>query len=113
MALQRTFTRHGFSADYLHFFRFDELDHDNRRCVAIFSLWKDAATYATEPRSPWVPRAVRLILTGDKFDQYVSKDALAGPPTKDITAQVYLAAKSEPVDYWGGQLPNLADAVDV
>ena len=113
MALQRTFTRNGFSADYLHFFRFDEMDHDQRRCVAIFSLWKDAATYAAEPNDPWIPRAVRLTLIGDKFDQWVSKATIAGPPALDITAQVYLAAKVEPVEYWGGQLANMAEAEDI
>lgn len=112
MGLIRAFDHKGYTAEYLRFSHFETMNHELRECVAIFCLFKDKATAEANAADVFVERAVRLVLSGDKFDQWVGKEVIAGPPAKDITAQLYLAAKAEPVGFWGGRLPNLADAQD-
>jgi hypothetical protein len=112
MALSKTFTLpEGYSASYLRLVRIDRLDHAARECVAFFSLYKDATTAATAAATPIRPVGGTLILRGAKFDQYVGKTAIKGPPVLDVSAQLYVAAKAEPMEMWHGTV-TLSDATD-
>jgi hypothetical protein len=103
MALQKTFTRYGFTANYIRLSTISRIDYATREAVAWFSLSKDG----TEAE-PLVAEAFRLRLTGADFDTYLAKSVLA---THDVNAQLYIAAKALSVASWAGQA-SLADAAD-
>tara|TARA_R110002050_G_scaffold186590_1_gene320923 strand:- start:160 stop:492 length:333 start_codon:yes stop_codon:yes gene_type:complete len=110
MALQKTINLPtGDSGDYL---RITSVwwDRAVKQASAHLSLYKSAAL-ASGGAPPQVPIFAKLRLTGAKFDEYLSPGVLAALEV-DVVAQLYAAAKVEPVvSDFGGAV--LADATDV
>lgn len=108
MAFQKTLTLpSGVAGNYSRLTTY-RWDRASREAVALFALYLDAAAASSgkQPLTPWI---AKLRLTGDKFDQYLSNAELAD---HDVIAQLYAAAKNEPVvcDF-GADV--FADALDV
>jgi len=108
MALQKTLTLpSGVSGNYSRLVTY-RWDRATREAVALFALYLDASAAAAgkQPLTPWI---AKLRLTGDKFDLYLSNAALED---HDVIAQLYTAAKAEPVvSDFGSDV--FADAIDV
>lgn len=101
----------GYTAEFWSINFYERLDYSAKKAVIIFSLWRDQAAY--EAKETPLERAGRLVLEGDKFDEYLAKEVLK-TSERDINAQIYAAAKVEPVDFWFARASDfLADAVDV
>jgi hypothetical protein len=108
MAFQKLFTLpSGVSGNYTRLIT-HRWDRQAREAGALFALYVDA-TAAENGKTPLTPWIAKLTLTGDKFDQYVGNPALE---STDILAQLYVAAKAEPVSCDFGS-NAFADAVDV
>ena len=93
MALQKTLTLpSGVAGNYSRLVTY-RWDRSTREAVALFALYLDAAAAGSgkQPVTPWI---AKLRLTGDKFDLYLSNTALED---HDVIAQLYTAAKAEPV----------------
>jgi len=108
MALQKTFTLpSGISGNYIRLVA-HRWDRAARESSALFALYVDAAA-AQSGKAPLTPWIAKLWLRGDKFDEYLSNADLSTP---GILAQLYVAAKAEPISCDFGS-DALADAVDV
>jgi hypothetical protein len=108
MALQKTFNLpSGISGNYIRLVA-HRWDRAARESSALFALYVDAAA-AQSGKAPLTPWIAKLWLRGDKFDQYLSNAELSTP---GILAQLYVAAKAEPLSCDFGS-DALADAVDV
>lgn len=70
-------------------------DHQQRYFSAEFLLYVSEGAAKAKPQHA-LGTAAYLRLEGDKFDEYVSKKALA-ETDRDIFAQIYFAAKRESV----------------
>ena len=108
MALQKTLTLpSGVAGNYSRLISY-RWDRAAKEAVALFALYLDAAAAASgkQPVTPWI---AKLRLTGDKFDLYLGNAALED---HDVIAQLYMAAKAEPVASDFGQ-NVFADAIDV
>jgi hypothetical protein len=108
MALQKTFTLpSGVSGNYIRLVT-HRWDRAARECSALFALYVDstAAHAGMQPLTPWI---AKLWLRGAKFDQYLSNAELSTP---GILAQLYVAAKVEPLSCDFGS-DAFADAQDV
>lgn len=108
MAFAKSFTLNsGATGDYTRLITF-RWDRSTREAVALFALYVSASTAAAgkEPLSPFI---AKLRLTGDKFDQYLGNPALA---SADVVAQLYVAAKAEPVvsDFGADAFADAAEA---
>ena len=108
MALQKSFTLpSGVSGNYIRLVA-HRWDRAARESSAFFALYVDAAA-AQSGKAPLTPWIAKLWLRGDKFDEYLSNAELSMP---GILAQLYVAAKAEPISCdFGGDA--FADAVDV
>jgi hypothetical protein len=98
----------GVSGNYVRVSQF-RWDRATKEASALFALYKDAANAATG--QPLVPIVAKLRLHGAKFDTYLSPAALA-ESDNDAVAQLYVAAKAEPVISDHGAT-IFADAIDV
>ena len=108
MAFQKTFTlASGVSGNYTRLIA-HRWDRQTREAVAWFALYVDAAA-ASSGKAPLTPFIAKLWLTENKFDQYVGNSAIE---STDILAQLYVAAKAEPVACDFGS-DAFADALDV
>lgn len=108
MALAKSFTLNsGATGDYTRLVTF-RWDRSTREAVALFALYVSAAA-AQSGKEPLSPFVAKLRLTGDKFDQYLGNPALA---QADVVAQLYVAAKAEPLACDFGA-DAFADAADV
>jgi len=108
MAFQKTFVLpSGISGNYTRLTA-HRWDRQAREAVAWFALYVDAAA-AASGKSSLTPFIAKLWLTGNKFDQYVGSAALK---SEDILAQLYVAAKAEPISCDFGS-NAFADALDV
>lgn len=108
MAFQKAFTLpSGVSGNYTRLIA-HRWDRQTREAVAWFALYVDAAA-ASSGKAPLTPFIAKLWLRESKFDQYVSNPALEAT---DILAQLYVAAKAEPVACDFGS-DAFADAIDV
>lgn len=108
MALQKTFTLpSGVSGNYIRLVT-HRWDRSARECSALFALYVDSAA-AQSGKAPLTPWIAKLWLRDAKFDQYLSNAELTSP---GILAQLYVAAKAEPISCDFGS-DALADAVDV
>jgi len=108
MALQKTFTLpSGISGNYIRLVA-HRWDRAAKESSALFALYVDAAA-AQSGKAPLTPWIAKLWLRGDKFDQYLSNAELSTP---GILAQLYVAAKAEPLSCDFGS-DAFADAVDV
>jgi hypothetical protein len=108
MALQKTFTLpSGISGNYIRLVA-HRWDRAARESSALFALYVDAAA-AQSGKAPLTPWIAKLWLRDAKFDQYLSNAELSTP---GILAQLYVAAKAEPLSCDFGS-DALADAVDV
>jgi hypothetical protein len=108
MALQKTFTLpSGISGNYIRLVA-HRWDRAARESSAFFALYVDAAA-AQSGKAPLTPWIAKLWLRDAKFDQYLSNAELSTP---GILAQLYVAAKAEPLSCDFGS-DALADAVDV
>jgi hypothetical protein len=108
MALQKSFTLpSGVSGNYIRLTA-HRWDRQAREAVAWFSLYVDAAA-ASSGKAPLTPWIAKLWLRGDKFDEYLSNADLTSP---GILAQLYVAAKAEPISCDFGS-DAFADAADV
>ena len=93
MAFQKTFVLpSGVSGNYTRLVA-HRWDRQTREAVAFFALYVDASA-ASSGKAALTPFIAKLWLTGDKFDQYVGNPALE---STDVLAQLYVAAKAEPV----------------
>jgi len=109
MALQKIIILpSGVSGDYSRITHF-RWDRTTREASALIDLYLDAATAVSG--SPLRPIVAKLRLSGDKFDLYLSTAALAAS-ANDVVAQLYVAAKAEPVISDHGAT-IFADAIDV
>lgn len=108
MALQKTLTLpSGVAGNYSRLITY-RWDRATREAVALFALYLDAAAASSgkQPLTPWI---AKLRLNGAKFDQYLSNATLED---HDVIAQLYAAAKAEPVaSDFGDNV--FADAIDV
>jgi len=108
MALQKTFTLpSGISGNYIRLVA-HRWDRAARESSALFALYVDAAA-AQSGKAPLTPWIAKLWLRDAKFDQYLSNAELSTP---GILAQLYVAAKAEPLSCDFGS-DALSDAVDV
>lgn len=108
MALQKTFILpSGISGNYIRLVA-HRWDRAAKESSAFFALYVDAAA-AQSGKAPLTPWIAKLWLRGDKFDQYLSNADLTSP---GILAQLYVAAKAEPLSCDFGS-DAFADAVDV
>lgn len=108
MAFQKTFTLpSGVSGNYTRLIA-HRWDRQTREAVAWFALYVDAAA-ASSGKASLTPFIAKLWLTENKFDQYVGNSAI---DSTDILAQLYVAAKAEPVACDFGS-DAFADALDV
>lgn len=108
MALQKSFTLpSGVSGNYIRLVA-HRWDRTAKESSAFFALYVDA-TAAQSGKAPLTPWIAKLWLRGDKFDQYLSNAELMSP---GILAQLYVAAKAEPISCDFGS-NAFADAVDV
>jgi hypothetical protein len=108
MAFQKTFTLpSGVSGNYVRLIA-HRWDRAARECSALFALYVNATAAQTgkDALTPWI---AKLWLRGAKFDQYVGNTALE---TSDVLAQLYVAAKAEPLSCDFGS-DAFADAQDV
>lgn len=93
MAFQKSFTLNsGASGNYSRLTTY-RWDRSVREAVALFALYLDASAAQTG-KQPLVPYIAKLRLTDAKFDQYLGNAVL---DNHDVIAQLYLAAKAEPV----------------
>lgn len=93
MAFEKTFTLpSGISGNYTRLVTC-RWDRNTREAVALFALFVDAAA-AQGGKTALTPFIAKLRLTDSKFDQYLSNAVLE---TSDVLAQLYIAAKAEPV----------------
>jgi len=108
MALQKSFTLpSGISGNYIRLVA-HRWDRSARESSALFALYVDAAA-AQSGKAPLTPWIAKLWLRGDKFDEYLSNADLTSP---GILAQLYVAAKAEPISCDFGS-DAFSDAVDV
>lgn len=108
MAFQKTFTlTSGVVGNYSRLVTY-RWDRATREAVALFALYLDA-TAAHEEKRPLTAYIAKLRIVGDKFDLYLSNAALSD---HDVIAQLYLAAKAEPLSCDFGS-DAFADAQDV
>lgn len=108
MALQKSFTLpSGVSGNYVRLTA-HRWDRQAREAVAWFSLYIDAAA-AHDGKQPLTPFIAKLWLQGAKFDEYLDNAEIASP---GILAQLYIAAKAEPISCDFGSRA-FADAQDV
>ena len=108
MALQKSFTLpSGISGNYIRLVA-HRWDRAAKESSALFALYVDAAA-ALSGKAPLTPWIAKLWLRGDKFDEYLSNAELTSP---GILAQLYVAAKAEPISCDFGS-DAFADAVDV
>ena len=108
MALQKSFTLpSGISGNYIRLVA-HRWDRAAKESSAFFALYVDAAA-AQSGKAPLTPWIAKLWLRGDKFDEYLSNAELTSP---GILAQLYVAAKAEPISCDFGS-NAFADAVDV
>lgn len=108
MALQKTFTMpSGVSGNYIRLIA-HRWDRNAREAVAWFALYVDAAA-AQSNKQPLSPFIAKLWLQGAKFDQYLDNAELASP---GILAQLYVAAKAEPIscDFGSNAFADAQDA---
>lgn len=108
MAFQKSFTLNsGAVGNYSRLTTY-RWDRGVREAVALFALYVDASAAHTG-KQPLVPYIAKLRLTDAKFDQYLGNAVL---DDHDVIAQLYVAAKTEPVISDFG--PNaFADATNV
>ena len=93
MAFQKSLTLpSGVSGNYIRLIAY-RWDRNAREANAIFALYLDAQA-AHDGKDPLAPCVAKLRLTGSAFDSHASNVAIAG---KDILAQLYTAAQSEPM----------------
>lgn len=93
MAFQKTFTLpSGIAGNYTRLVTY-RWDRSTREAVALFALFVDASA-AQSGKTALTPFIAKLRLEGAKFDQYLSNAVLE---TSDVIAQLYVAAKAEPV----------------
>jgi len=107
MAFAKSFALNsGAAGDYIRLVTF-RWDRSTREAVALFALYVNAAA-AQSGKEPLSPFIAKLRLTGDKFDQYLGNPALA---QADVVAQLYIAAKVEPLacDFGADAFANAAD----
>ncbi|MBM4229511.1 MAG: hypothetical protein FJ184_02030 [Gammaproteobacteria bacterium] len=108
MALQKTFTLpSGVSGNYIRLTA-HRWDRQAREAVAWFALYVDAAA-ATSGKAPLTPFIAKLWLTSTTFDDYLAPAALEN---SSVLAQLYVAAKAEPISCDFGS-NAFADALDV
>lgn len=110
MALQKTIALpSGVSGNYIRLTCY-RWDRQAREASAIFALYLDAA-HATSGADYLVPVIAKLRLSGDKFTEYLGASVLA---EYEISAQLYLAAKTETLLAGGGLTSiDLGGALDV
>lgn len=93
MAFEKTFTLpSGVSGNYTRLVTY-RWDRGAREAVALFALFVDASA-AQSGKTALTPFIAKLRLNDAKFDQYLSNAVLE---TSDVIAQLYVAAKAEPV----------------
>jgi hypothetical protein len=68
-------------------------DRTTKEALALFALYS-SKDFAAQGKPPFTQFIAKLRLERAKFDQYLSNDALTNA---DVLAQLYLAAKTEPV----------------
>ena len=98
MALQKSLTLPNVSVpgSYLRI-GYVRLDYLAREASAHFDLFESRAARLKAPNLPMRPRAAKLRLTGNKFDQYLSGAAIAAAgASANHLSQLYAAAKAEP-----------------
>lgn len=117
MAFQKIVNHHGLSGSYLNIFSF-RVEPGRREASACIALWQDAAHRQTPNAQPIADRCVKVRLTDELFDQWLSASALQAAfledPTYDpVKAQIYRAAKAGAgvVSDFGPMI--LTDAVEV
>jgi len=99
MALKKTVSARGSDASYFRLVAY-YWDANTREASATFGLYRDKdhsdkCKHGAKIREQAVVEvAAKLRLERAKFDQYLSNDALTNA---DVLAQLYLAAKTEPV----------------
>lgn len=94
MALQKTITLpNGVAGNYARITSF-RWDRTSREASANIALFLDAETAVSGQALR--PTVAKLRLHGAKFDAYLSPAALAASDN-DVVAQLYVAAKAEPV----------------
>ena len=110
MALQKTIALpSGVSGNYIRLTSY-RYDRSTLEASAIFALYLDAA-HAQDGADYLVPVIAKLRLSGAKFTEYLGAAALAD---HQVAAQLYVAAKVEPLLAGGGlSLIDLSDALDV
>lgn len=108
MALQKNLTLpSGVSGNYTRLITY-RWDRGTKEAVALFALFVDSAA-AQSGKQPLTPFIAKLRLTAAKFDQYLGTAVLQD---NDVLAQLYVAAKAEPVSSdFGSNV--FADATDV
>jgi hypothetical protein len=116
MALQKTITlANSAQGNYIKI-AFHRWDGIAREASAHFHLYADEDARDAAPSEPLCLIA-KLRLTGDKFDEYLSTDALAAlvaPGPDPIRDQLYEAVKVEPFSIGGGLTTlDLSDATNV
>lgn len=107
MAFQKTFTLpSGVSGNYIRLIAY-RWDRTAREATAIFALYLDAHA-AESGKDPIAPTLAKLRVASDQFDAHLSNAALAG---NDILAQLYVAAKTEPLlcDFGDDAFANAQD----
>lgn len=108
MAFQKSFTlSSGVSGNYIRLVA-HRWDRAARESSALFALYVDA-TAATSGKAPLTPWIAKLWLRDAKFDAYLGNASLTSP---GILAQLYVAAKAEPISCDFGS-DAFADAVDI
>jgi hypothetical protein len=115
MALTKNISYRGVSANYVKVgpYRWDPY---TREASVILSLFLSSTRAASHPHDPLCPVFAKLRLTGDKFDQYVSKEQLnlaAENAGLDIVGCFYEAVKAgEPLisDFGSDALAGATDA---
>jgi hypothetical protein len=108
MAFQKTLTLpSGVSGNYSRLITY-RWDRSVREAMALFALYIDANA-AHSGKQALTPFIAKLRLTDAKFDQYLSNAVLEN---SDVIAQLYTAAKAEPViSDFGSDV--FADAINV
>jgi hypothetical protein len=107
MAFQKSLTLpSGATGDYIRVITY-RWDRSAREAVALFALYVSQGA-AQEGKQALTPYVAKLRLTGAKFDQYLGNALLAD---RDAIAQLYAAAKVEPVSCDFGS-DVFADALD-
>jgi len=107
MAFQKSFTlSSGVSGNYVRLIAY-RWDRPAREATAIFALYLDAEA-AASGKQAIAPTLAKLRLAGDQFDAHLGNAVLVG---NDIVAQLYVAAKTEPLscDFGDDAFANAQD----